>query len=596
MKKILTAIFLLLIFITILFLELKKTDKHKVLKVISSVEFYIDYNDNQTADTDELTELSHLDIEPDSLSKIEALKLNYLGKNFAKEHILNKYVTVKRGGNITITLADLKDYEKLLIQNGFVLTKDNAKKVKENLKYADTLNLVSYNTNTHKYHKLECKYAFNSPFSQIIKLADVSKKAKPCKFCNITKTLPKKNQEYKINKYPKNVYEKYSPVYKDNYLEFYVTDFTKYYYPSDKCLTTPCKSLLREINAARYSIDFAIYGIDKQPEITKALINAQNRGVKIRWVFDTDKTGQTIYAETLILKNTLRNYKRDIDLSSSSSAQYIKDAIMHNKFFIFDNQKVWTGSANISHTDLSGFNANSAILINSCAVAEVYKQEFEQMYDGKFHQMKTSFERNKLKLGPSKISVHFSPQDNTITKQIIPLINNSTKYVYIPVFVITHKDFNTALINASQRGVDVKIIVDATSAGSKYSSVKYLRDNNIKVKTENRAGKMHMKSIIIDDRYCVLGSMNFTKSGESYNDENILIIENTALAEAFKERFLSFWSQIPEKWLYKNPGAESLNSINSCYDGIDNDFDGKIDMNDDSCNFLLKNKNTTRKK
>lgn len=594
MKKILTVIFLLLIFITILFVELKKTDKHKVLKVLSSVEFYIDYNDNQTADTDELTELSHLDIEPDVLSKIETLKLNYLGKIFAQKHLLNKYVTVNRGDNVRITLSDSKDYEKLLIQNGYVLTKDNAKKVKENLKYADTLNLVSYNTNTHKYHKLDCKYAFNSPTGQIMKLEDVSKNAKPCKFCYITKKHQNNVQENKLSKYPKNIYEKYSPVYKDNFIEFYVTDFIKYYYPSDRCLTTPCKSLLREINSAMYSIDFAIYGIDKQPQITKALINAQNRGVKMRWVFDTDNTGQTIYSETLTLKDTLKNYKRDIDLPASSSGLHSKDAIMHNKFFIFDNKKVWTGSANISHTDLSGFNANSAILINSPAAAEVYRQEFEQMYEGKFHQMKTSSARNKLTIGASRISVHFSPQDKVITKQIIPLINNSTKYIYIPVFVITHKDFNTALVDARQRGVDVKIIVDATSAGSKYSSVKYLRDNNIKIKTENRAGKMHMKSIIIDDKFCVICSMNFTKSGENYNDENVLIIENPSLAKAFKEKFLYFWSHIPEKWLYKNPQAESINSVNSCFDGIDNDFDGKIDMNDDSCNFVLKNKNTTR--
>lgn len=136
-------------------------------------------------------------------------------------------------------------------------------------------------------------------------------------------------------------------------------------------------------------------------------------------------------------------------------------------------------------------------------------------------------------------------------------------------------------------GVDVRLDSGCNLAGSKYSSVKTLRDNNVKVKTENRAGKMHMKSIIIDDKYVVVGSMNFTKSGERYNDENVLIIENSKLAAAFKSKFLYFWKEIPDKWLYKNPGAETFNSINSCYDGIDNDFDGKIDKDDEGCKFRL---------
>jgi phosphatidylserine/phosphatidylglycerophosphate/cardiolipin synthase-like enzyme len=161
----------------------------------------------------------------------------------------------------------------------------------------------------------------------------------------------------------------------------------------------------------------------------------------------------------------------------------------------------------------------------------------------------------------------------------------------VPVFVITHKDFVNELINAKARGVDVKIIVDATSASSKYSMIKTLRDNGIKVKTENRAGKMHMKSIIIDDLYSIIGSMNFTKSGEYYNDENLIIIKNQKLTQKFKKIFLELYNNIPDIWLSKNPPAESKYSINSCNDGVDNDFDQKIDSNDSSCHITIKQYN-----
>ena len=97
-----------------------------------------------------------------------------------------------------------------------------------------------------------------------------------------------------------------------------------------------------------------------------------------------------------------------------------------------------------------------------------------------------------------------------------------------------------------------------------------------------------MKSIIIDDKYVIIGSMNFTKSGEKYNDENVLIIENPNLTKTFKNSFLYIWKEIPEKWMHKNPGAESFNSINSCFDGIDNDFDEKIDKQDEGCLYKKK--------
>ena len=560
--KNLTAAILIILFVLITFLNIEKDNSHEVLKVLSATEFYIDKNNNKTAEVNELVILN-LETEPDELGVIQLTQLNYLGKKFAKSVLLNKKVKIQRKLNedTKIILPDGKDYEKELIAKGYIFTGTNRSDVNMNLELARKLNLVSYNTRSHKYHKLNCKYALKSRNIETIERKDVPQKAKPCAQCHLKKSKTVKSS--KKNKYPKEIYEKYMPAYKDNSIEFYITDFTKYYYPSTKCLTTPCKSLLNEINKATSTIDFAIYGTDKQPEITNALINAQKRGVRVRWVYDTDKKGSTIYSETLQLKNILKNSRRDIDINTQESVQY-KDAIMHNKFFIFDNQKIWTGSANITFTDLSGFNANTAILINSKEIAKIYTREFESMYSGRFHQHKTPTPNNLNIIGASKIRVYFSPQDKIITNAIIPLIKDAKRYM------------------------ELKIIVDATSAGSTYSSVKNLRANKIPVKAENRAGKMHMKSIIIDDKYVITGSMNFTKSGESYNDENVLVIENPAMAKAFKSKFLYFWQTIPDKWLYKNPGAESFNSINSCFDGIDNDFDGKIDMLDDSCNYKVR--------
>ena len=88
---------LIIIFLIIVLSFHKRAVSHKVLKVISSNEFYIDFNDNITADADELVILDDIDIEPDSLSKTDTARLNYLGNKYAQTTLLNKYVTYKNG-------------------------------------------------------------------------------------------------------------------------------------------------------------------------------------------------------------------------------------------------------------------------------------------------------------------------------------------------------------------------------------------------------------------------------------------------------------------------------------------------------------------
>ena len=43
------------------------------------------------------------------------------------------------------------------------------------------------------------------------------------------------------------------------------------------------------------------------------------------------------------------------------------------------------------------------------------------------------------------------------------------------------------------------------------------------------------------------------------------------------------WKKIPDKYLKENVSAESKYSMGSCSDGVDNDFDGKIDGADEGC-------------
>ena len=392
--------------------------------------------------------------------------------------------------------------------------------------------------------------------------------------------------------------------------------------PSSECNEDICYSLLELIDNSNSSIEFAIYGVRGQPKILNALKSAKDRGVEIRGVLDKDVNNKSYYRDTPKLEKIFKEKIRDdfnYDLetkkilskkkySENNKCQRPKDTngplqcfegkgyasknpfpfkgdIMHNKFFIIDDQYVWTGSANISDTGIGGYNANNVVVLDSKFFAKYYLEEFEQLYSGKFHRRKAVARHKDIskKIDSANISLVFSPKGYAMEK-IFPIIKDAKQSIDIPIFFLTHNAVSKELVKAHNRGVAVRVIIDATGASNGYSKHQYLRDNGIKVKVENWGGKMHMKTAIIDQMHIIIGSMNWTKNGVTKNDENTLIIKNApAKALQLSKFFNEMWLSIPDKWLDEDTKAESQDSINSCTDKIDNDFDKLIDNKDIKC-------------
>lgn len=574
-------------FCAFVWFEFDSNKNFQVLKVESASNIIIDLNKNGVADANELvtiddcfvfsTKPSHLQnkiAKNLAVQEEDALGIGFLAQNFSKQILENQKVKLI---NSDIFIAN-KSYKKMLLEKGFAIEEGKApnENFKKNIIKSRLLNLRIFNNKSHKYHKLNCKYGLLAHNSQILPAGQIPKDAKPCQFCFSSKKHPHKKRlkQHYINsqEFIPNI-KSPETAFKNGAFEVYLTDLTKVLKPANTCSTKACQTLLREINQAQNSIDFAIYGYTKVPALQNALQNAQKRGVRIRFVYDLNSKKENIYPDTNYLASIFSLNRADCD-----------PAIMHDKFFIFDNQKVFTGSANISNTDMSGYNSNVMILIDSKDFASIYSQEFEQMYSGSFHKLKSKILNKTFMIDNSQTEIFFSPKDKSLAS-IIKLVDGAEKYISMPVFLITHKQLTESLVRASKRGVRVKVILDATNAHTSYSKHKWLRQNGIQVKTENFAGKMHSKSIIIDDKYVIIGSMNFSKSGEAFNDENLIILKNEQIAIFYQKFFLYLWQKIPNIWLSKNARAESFDSIGSCHDGIDNDFDGKIDKMDDSCNI-----------
>ena len=556
-----------------------------VLNVISPTSFEIDLNSNKIADDNERICIPDIQTfvignsAPNFAKDLDIktlISMQYLSDEYAKNNLFLKNVKLKFNGEksqdcrFAEVYVEGKKYSDSLIDSGFAKRDNefNAEKYSQNLEKAQKQNLVILNHKSYKYHKLDCEYGLQSHDFTIVKEKQLPEDALPCKFCHT---------KIKVNK-PVSTNAK--QIISDGDIKIILPDFTTHLKPDNNCNTEACRALLKEINGAKNTIDLALYGFDNSPKILSALKQAKARNVRIRLVYDRQSSPDKEY---------YKDTNELVKLADSSNSDYIQgqtthtNKLMHNKFMIVDNKIVYTGSMNFSSTGLSDYNANTIIILHSKDIAELYTKEFEQMLSGKFHNQKSSLNlQNQFNISGTKVGVYFSPYDKT-SNHIIPLINSAKHYIYMPTFLITHTQIADALMNAKRRGVDVKIIMDATNINTTHTKHYILRKAGIQLKTEIFAGKMHSKTIIIDDKYIIAGSMNFSNSGENKNDENCLIIENSKLAKEYKQFFIYLWNKIPDFWLTHNAHAEGKDSNGSCSDGIDNDFDGKIDSADDSC-------------
>lgn len=587
MKNFIFIITIIFISFGIIYFDIQKKDIYSVLKVQKGDTFYVDFNHNSIADFDELIKLDSvesfaMDNSEEALNQEKLLKISheklmtmgYLSKEFSKDLLLNQEVKVKIIDKSTHpkkakVYFKNTDFSGILLENGYALDTNGGDRVAviDNLKMTKNLDLVYLNKNSMKYHNLDCKYIHSGDNFELVERFEAIK---------ITKE-EMRNSNFKTIACITD--EKNNPYFADGSLSLYFTNPNLFYDAPDACRTALCKELLASINEAQNSIDFAIYGVEGQSKIVNALKKAQDRGVKIRWVTDFDSKGNASYPNTKKTIKLLPNCITDFARNNSSN-------IMHNKFFIIDSKTLITGSANLSNTDLGGLNSNVFLKINSPEICTVFQEEFEQMYQGQFHKAKKIIEnKSDIKLANNNVvSVYFSPKDKAISKALIPLIDDAHEYIYVPIFFLTDKNMVNALICAKKRGVEIKVLLDAVAAQNAYSKHKELRAAGISVKVENWAGKMHQKSMIIDDKTVVIGSMNFSKSGENCNDENCIIVKNAPkLAKKYKQHFLILYNSVPNKWLKKDPSPESPDSIGSCSDGVDNDFDGLIDSKDSGC-------------
>lgn len=349
--------------------------------------------------------------------------------------------------------------------------------------------------------------------------------------------------------------------------------------------------------AANQRIALAFYGVSRQPWILHTIEQLRRRGLQVSAVVDQRRgaVGDWIpenftYPGTAKLAAYVGLPNIRIDLNATG--RYPRPSIMHHKYALTDRRHVWFGTANLSHTGLGAeYNANVALMVASPQVSAFFDSEFRQMFDQqRFSKAKQpqAGPRTVLFNDGTEVSVWFSPQDDVLNTAVIPALASARESVDIGMFYLTERTVVKALCVTAGRGVNVRIIVDATANAHPSSPYWELRRCGVDIKVENWGGKMHMKAAVIDGEHSfnqvIIGSMNWSKSGNTRNDENLVVIRNNRqLATELSDYYNKLWRTLSNKSQKRRIFAESLTSINSCFDGLDNDYDGNIDAQDSGC-------------
>jgi phosphatidylserine/phosphatidylglycerophosphate/cardiolipin synthase-like enzyme len=293
--------------------------------------------------------------------------------------------------------------------------------------------------------------------------------------------------------------------------------------------------LIEKINAAQQSIHIVSFEFDLT-RVAEALIAANERGVDVRWVTD-DEHGLEADEEPDHGQFAMLD-EAGIEVRSDT-----RSALMHNKFWIFDGQTVWTGSTNVTTNGIFKQD-NNAIVIHSPELAAIYEREFEEMWNGEFGPRSTSqLAEQVVTLDGKEVLVVFTPEDSALEDIIIPVVNTAEHSIRFMAFSFTDYPLANAMIERARNGVDVAGVFETVGSDTDAAELRTLFCAGLAVRRDGNPSFLHHKVIVIDEHIVITGSLNYSTNAEESNDENVLLIDHAEIAGLYMQEFERVWAR-----------------------------------------------------
>jgi phosphatidylserine/phosphatidylglycerophosphate/cardiolipin synthase-like enzyme len=269
------------------------------------------------------------------------------------------------------------------------------------------------------------------------------------------------------------------------------------------------------ISEAKTSLDVCNYDIE-DPEILNVIKDTAESGIRVRIVTEKDNT------------HAVRSLSKVCRIVTDEDA-----GLMHCKYMIADNAKLWGGSTNLTTTSLDE-HYNDVFITTDPSILRRFSSHFEQSFSGYFKEKRISSQE--------KENVFFSPEDDTFSR-FMEILSSARKEVLMGIYAFSDYRIAHFLKILSAHGVRILVFADSDwNTNNPYSQTKELERYTLVRYDLLEPGLMHEKFVVVDSETVLFGTYNFTASAETKNDEYYIVSRNKETVRSYRERFFELWN------------------------------------------------------
>ena len=298
----------------------------------------------------------------------------------------------------------------------------------------------------------------------------------------------------------------------------------------------------------------------------KALLEKAEEGVAVRLIFDNAGCLKALPPKYDRYVESLHPNIKCLTFNPISPVFTVRiNNRDHRKQIIVDGETAFTGGINLADEYVgekirfgnwkdcglrvtgSAVNTFTMMFFNIWNAFRKDKDDVSLFYSQKNAEKAQKIERCEAAEFPAFMQPYDdSPLDKESVSETVYLdvINRAERYVWIYTpYLILDDELRTALRSAAKRGIDVRIVIPGipdkklTYRLTK-ANVPPLLKAGVKVYTYT-PGFIHAKSILADDRFAVIGTVNFDYRSLCLNFENAVYFSDCSVADELKKDCVS---------------------------------------------------------
>lgn len=140
----------------------------------------------------------------------------------------------------------------------------------------------------------------------------------------------------------------------------------------------------------------------------------------------------------------------------------------------------------------------------------------------------------------SPAEVRFSPRGGAAAL-VCQVIAGAETEILLGAYQFTNPQIIRAVMAAHQRGVRIRMILDRSQETARASGLAEVRRARVPVRLDRAHRIYHNKTLVVDGRTIVTGSLNFSTSADCLNAENVLVLHDPRVARQFTDDFERHW-------------------------------------------------------